>query len=97
MSHPTKSIHTHQSIKALTLNTRAMHTTIIDLQNILDNQTDPHIIALTETKHRQIKSIWCHTLKNYKLVYNPSLYKKKTQSDAPEAPSWQYTKTPTTQ
>ena len=56
-----------------------MHTTIIDLQNLLTNQTDPHIIALTGTKHYHIKFIWHQTLKNYKLVYNPSLYNKNTK------------------
>jgi len=80
ISHPTKPNYTHQSIKALTLNTRGMHTTIIDLQNILSNQTDPHIIAVTETNHRHIKFIWRQTLKNYKLVYSPSLYNKKHQA-----------------
>jgi len=56
-----------------------MHTTIIDLQNVLTNQPDPHIIALTETKHHHIKSIWRQTLRNYKLVYNPSLCDKHTK------------------
>jgi endonuclease/exonuclease/phosphatase family metal-dependent hydrolase len=56
-----------------------MHTTILDLQKILDTNPDPHIIALTETKHRHIKSIWRHTLKNYKLIYNPSHYDKQTK------------------
>jgi hypothetical protein len=55
---------THPRIKVLTLNTRGMHTTIVDLQNILTTHPDPHIIALTETKHRNIKSIWRQTLKN---------------------------------
>jgi len=44
-----------------------------DLHNILTNQTDPYVIALTETKHRHIKSIWRQTLRTYKLVYSPSL------------------------
>jgi endonuclease/exonuclease/phosphatase (EEP) superfamily protein YafD len=56
-----------------------MHTTILDLKKILDTHPEPHIIALTETKHRHIKSIWRHTLKNYKLVYNPSHCDKQTQ------------------
>jgi hypothetical protein len=56
-----------------------MHTTIIDLQKILTAHPNPHIIALTETKHRNIKSIWRQTLRNYKLVYNPSLYNKLTK------------------
>jgi len=70
--------YSHQSLKALTLNTRGMHTTILDLQKILDTNPDLHIIALTETKHRHIKSIWRHTLKNYKLIYKPSHYDKQT-------------------
>jgi len=56
-----------------------MHTTILDLQNLLATQTPPHIIALTETKHRHIKSICRQTLKGYKLVHNPSLYNKHTK------------------
>ena len=56
-----------------------MHTSILDLQDILNTHTKPQNISLTETKHRHIKSIWRHTLKNYKLVYNPSLYNKKTK------------------
>ncbi len=56
-----------------------MHTTILDLQKILDTNPNPHIIALSETKHRRIKSIWRHTLKNYKLIYNTSHYDKQTQ------------------
>jgi len=56
-----------------------MYTTIIDLQNIITTQPDPHIIALTETKHRYIKFIWRQTLRNYKLVHNPSLYNKHTK------------------
>jgi hypothetical protein len=57
-----------------------MHIIIVDLQNILTDQTDPHIIALTETKHRHIiVSILRQTLGNYKLVYNPSLYNKNTK------------------
>ena len=56
-----------------------MHTTILDLQSILDNNPDLHIIALTETKHRHIKSIWRQTLKNYKLIHSPSHYDKHTQ------------------
>jgi len=53
-----------------------MSTTIIDLQNILTTQPDPQIIALTETKHLHIKSIWRQALRNYKLVHNSSLYYK---------------------
>jgi hypothetical protein len=86
--------YTHQGLKVLTLNTRGMHTTIIDLQKILTNHSDPHIIALTETKHRNIKSIWRQTLKNYKLIYNPSLYNKLTNA-ARAAPYSQSTQTPT--
>jgi len=56
-----------------------MHTTILDLQKLLTAHPDPHIIALTETKHRHIKSIWRQTLRNYKLIYNPSLYNKQTK------------------
>jgi hypothetical protein len=56
-----------------------MHTTILDLQNILTDHPDPHIIALTETKHRHLKSIWRQALRNYKLVYKPSLYNKHTK------------------
>ena len=56
-----------------------MHTTLLDLQNILHKQATPQILALTETKHRHIKSIWRHTLRNYKLIYNPSLYNKSTK------------------
>jgi len=56
-----------------------MHTTILDLQKLLTNHPEPHIIAPTETKHRHIKSIWRQTLSNYKLVYNPSLYNKHTK------------------
>ena len=71
--------YSHPAITALTLNTRGMHTTIIDLQDLLNKHPHPHIIALTETKHRRIKSIWRHTLRNYKLIYNPSLYNKTTK------------------
>jgi len=74
-----KSNYTHQSLKALTLNTRGMHTTILDLQKLLTNHLEPHIIALTETKHRHIKSVWRQTFRNYKLVYNPSLYNNHTK------------------
>jgi len=56
-----------------------MHTTILDLQNILTTQPSPNIISLTETKHRHIKSMLRHTLKGYKLVHNPSLYDKHTK------------------
>jgi hypothetical protein len=56
-----------------------VHTSILDLQNLLNTHPKPQIIALTETKHRHIKSIWRHTLKSYKLIYNPSLYNKKTK------------------
>jgi hypothetical protein len=73
------SEYSHPSITALTLNSRGMHTTILDLQNLLATQTPPHIIALAETKHRHIKSIWRHTLKGCKLVHNPSLYNKHTK------------------
>jgi hypothetical protein len=76
----TKPEYTHQSLKALNLNTHGMHTKILDLQNILSKYPDPNIIALTETKHCHIKSIWRQALRNYKLVYNPSLYNKHTKS-----------------
>ena len=56
-----------------------MHTTILDLQNMLTDHPDPHIIALTETKYRHIKYIWRRTLRNYKLVHNPSLYTGHTK------------------
>jgi hypothetical protein len=56
-----------------------MHTTILNLQSHLNTQTKPNIIALIETKHRRIKSIWRHTLRNYKLASNPSHYKKKSK------------------
>ncbi len=56
-----------------------MHTTILDLQELLNSHSDPHIITLTETKHKHIKSIWRQTLKNYKLIYNPSLHNKFTK------------------
>jgi hypothetical protein len=56
-----------------------MHTTILDLQDLLNNKPKPQLIALTETKHRHIKSIWRHTLREYKLIYNPSLYNRSTK------------------
>jgi hypothetical protein len=56
-----------------------MHATIIDLQSLLHAQLQPTIIALAETKNRHNKSIWRYTLKNYKLVFNPFLYNKKTK------------------
>ena len=56
-----------------------MHTTILDLQDLLNKQTKPQIISLTETKHRHIKSIWRHTLRDYKLIYNPSIYNRSTK------------------
>ena len=56
-----------------------MHTSILDLHDLLNTQSKPQIIALTKTKHQHIKSIWRHTLENYKLVYNLSLYNKKTK------------------
>ena len=71
--------YTHPSITAVTFNTRGMHTTLLDLQDILHKHATPQIIALTETKHRHIKSIWRHTLRNYKLIYNPSIYNKATK------------------
>jgi hypothetical protein len=55
-----------------------MHTTILDLHSLLNTQPKPNIIALTESKHMHIKPFWRHTLRNYKLVYNPSHYDKKT-------------------
>jgi len=71
--------YSYPPITTLTLDTKGMHTTILDLQNILATQPSPHIIARTETKHCHIKSIWRHTLKGYKLVHNPSLYNKHTK------------------
>jgi endonuclease/exonuclease/phosphatase family metal-dependent hydrolase len=71
--------YTYQNLKALTLNTRGMHTTILDIQQLLTTHPEPHILAMTETKHRHIKSIWRQTLKNYKLIYNPSLHNKLTK------------------
>ena len=71
--------YTHPAITSLTLNTRGMHTTILYLQSLINTQPKPNLIALTETKHRHIKSIRRHTLRNYKLVYNPSHYDKKTK------------------
>ena len=71
--------YSHPPITTLTINTRGMHTTILDLQNIIATQPSPYIIALTEAKHRHIKSILRHTLKGYKLVHNPSLYTKHTK------------------
>ena len=56
-----------------------MHTTILDLQKILTDHPEPRIIALTETKHRHFKSIWRQTLRNDKLVHNPSLYSTHTK------------------
>jgi hypothetical protein len=56
-----------------------MHTTILDLQKLLITHSDPHILALTETKHRHIKTIWRQALRNYRLIYNPSLYNKSTK------------------
>jgi hypothetical protein len=56
-----------------------MHTTILDLQNLLTAHSDPHIIALIEPRHRHIKSIWRQPLTNYKYIYNPSLYNKHTK------------------
>ncbi len=76
--HPT-STYTHLCLNVLTLNNRGMHTTVVDLQNILTNLPIPYIIALTEIKYRHIKSIWRYALRNYKLVYNPSLYDKHTK------------------
>ncbi len=61
------------------MNTRGIHTTILDLQDLRNDHPKPHIIALTETKHRDIKSIWRHTLRIYKLVFNPSLHNKTTK------------------
>jgi hypothetical protein len=56
-----------------------MHTTILYLQKLLAAHSDTHIIALTETKHRHIKSIWRQTLRNFKLIYNQSLYNTHTK------------------
>jgi len=46
--------YTHPDIIALTLNTRGIHTTILDLQSLLNTQPMANIIALTETKHRHV-------------------------------------------
>ena len=56
-------------IKAVTFNTRGMHTTVLDLHNLLNTQTKSTIIHLTETKHNRIKTIWRQTLKDYKLLH----------------------------
>jgi len=71
--------YTHPAITGLNLKTRGVHTKIIDLQSLLNTHKKPNIVALAETEHKNIKSIWRHTLKNYKLVYKPSLYNKKTK------------------
>ena len=64
----------HPRIKALILNTRGMHNTILDLQHIMNTQKKPSTIHLTETKHSHIKSIWREVLKDYKLVHiHPTL------------------------
>jgi hypothetical protein len=56
-----------------------MHTTILDLHALVKAYPTPHILALPETKQKHIKSIWRHTLRNYKLIHNPPLYNNKTK------------------
>ena len=55
----------------LTLNTRGMHTTILDMAFLLKNNTFD-IISLTETKHTHVTSTWRTLLSDYKLVHNPT-------------------------
>jgi hypothetical protein len=64
--------YTHPQITAALLNTRAMHSSIIDLQEIFTHTPHPNIICLTETKHGHIKSTWRNLLKDYKLIHTPS-------------------------
>jgi hypothetical protein len=46
-----------------------MHNTILDLHHILNQQTKPTIIHLTETKHIHINSIWKEAFEDYKLIH----------------------------
>ena len=64
--------YSHPQITAALLNTRAMHSSILDLQEIFTNTPHPNIICLTETKHGHIKSTWRNLLKDYKLIHTPS-------------------------
>ena len=59
-----------QPVTLTTLNTRGMHTSLVDLLHTME-RTQPDILSLTETKHSHIKSIWRHTLTGYKLVHHP--------------------------
>jgi hypothetical protein len=61
-----KEEHSRPAITAVTLNTRGMHATIFDLQQIINNSTKHMMIYLTETKHSRFKFIWRETLKEYK-------------------------------
>jgi hypothetical protein len=53
-----------------------MNTAIIDLQTILTDYPESHIITLAEIKHRHIKSMWRQSFKDFELVKDPSLYIK---------------------
>ena len=66
---PNTTEYRHPHITAITFNTRGMHNTILDLNNIMNTKKKPTIIHLTETKHSHIKSIWRVALKDYKLIH----------------------------
>ena len=59
----------HPPIKAVTFNTRGMHSTILDLHHLLNTQSKLIIIHLTESKHSNVMSIWRESLKKYKLIH----------------------------
>jgi hypothetical protein len=48
-----------------------MHNTILDLQHLVNTQTKPTLIHLTETKHSQINSIWREAVEEYKQIHAP--------------------------
>ena len=59
------------SLTLCTLNVRGMHSSITDVIMILRNKERiPDILALTETKHSHINSLWRITLQQYKLHHN---------------------------
>ena len=81
--HIDKDKYTRTNLTLCTLNVRGMHSTIVDVIQILNGTRIPDVFALTETKHSHVNSIWRETLQHYKIHHNvPELHTETNRRSA---------------
>ena len=59
-------------LRVTTLNVQGMHTTLYDVDQLLQQQHPPDVLVLTETKHKRPNKSWSELLRGFRLVHHPT-------------------------